>query len=186
MLNRIILIIIVSIVISNYIGFKSKNPPVYSEYKVYPRPVPRPAHAPRKVNPKEAECLALNTYHEARGESLTGQIAVMDVVLNRVKSKRYPNTVCDVVWQITINPKTKKKVAQFSWTLDGRSDIPHDTKAYNRLIELATQALRRFDSKLLPRAVLYHARNIRPRWANSTKIKRMKDIGMHIFYAYNG
>jgi len=57
-------------------------------------------------------CGAQNIYHESRGESNLGQIAVAHVVRNRVESPKYPNTVCEVVWQ----PK------QFSWTHDGRSD----------------------------------------------------------------
>jgi spore germination cell wall hydrolase CwlJ-like protein len=58
------------------------------------------ASFPLRVNfDKALRCLALNIYHEARSEPRAGQIAVASVTLNRVKSKRFPGTVCDVVMQ---------------------------------------------------------------------------------------
>ena len=71
-------------------------------------------------------CGAQNIYHESRGESNLGQIAVAQVVRNRVESQKYPNTICEVVWQ----PK------QFSWTHDGRSDEPKDRKAFVKAVWL--------------------------------------------------
>ena len=71
-------------------------------------------------------CGAQNIYHESRGESNSGQIAVSNVVRNRVKSKHYPNTICEVVWQ----PK------QFSWTHDGRSDDPTNRMAFVKAVWL--------------------------------------------------
>ena len=74
---------------------------------------------------KEAKtilCLALNIYHEARGSIIDDQIATSLVVFNRVKHKDFPNTICKVVWQYTM--KRDRKIAQFSWTRDGKSDVP--------------------------------------------------------------
>ena len=65
-------------------------------------------------------CLIQNGYHEARGESLLGIVAVTEVVLNRVDDNRWPDTVCEVVWQKN----------QFSWTTDGISDDMDDIIAY--------------------------------------------------------
>ena len=65
-------------------------------------------------------CIALAVYFEARSEPIAIQQMVADVVLNRVEDKRYPNDVCAVVWE----PK------QFSWTHDGKSDIPRNRKAW--------------------------------------------------------
>ena len=71
-------------------------------------------------------CLALNTYHEAKNQSFVGQVAVAQVVMNRVEDDRYPNNVCDVVkqgltykWKPTLPIKNR---CQFSWYCDGKSD----------------------------------------------------------------
>jgi len=68
----------------------------------------------------EVHCLALNIYHEARGETFEGKLAVAAVTLNRVRHKRFPDGVCEVVWQ----PR------QFSWTHDGKTDRPYNQKAW--------------------------------------------------------
>ena len=73
-------------------------------------------------------CLAMNIYHEARGESIEGQIAVAVVTMNRVKESKWPNTPCEVVWQNK----------QFSWTKDGKSDRMPDRDARRQAFEIAT------------------------------------------------
>jgi len=75
----------------------------------------------------ELNCLALNIYHEARGEPLAGQFAVAYVTMNRVVSARYPSSVCSVVWQHR----------QFSWTQDGKSDRPREREAWQHSMALA-------------------------------------------------
>ena len=77
---------------------------------------------------REIKCLALNIYFEARGEPQHGQFAVAAVTMNRVKSAKFPNSVCSVVWQRR----------QFSWTHDGKSDRPNDKKAWLQAKELGT------------------------------------------------
>ena len=74
-----------------------------------------------------ATCLALAIYWEARNQPTIGQLAVAQVVVNRVESKRWPSTICDVVWQ--------KK--QFSWTHDGKSDRPKEKTAWRKSKMLA-------------------------------------------------
>ena len=69
-------------------------------------------------------CGAQNIYHESRGESSWGQIAVANVVRNRVASEHYPNTICEVVWQSK----------QFSWTDDEISDEPKNRKAFVKAV----------------------------------------------------
>lgn len=76
---------------------------------------------------KEVRCLALNIYFEARGEPTDGQFAVGLVTMNRVQSPRYPDSVCEVVWQ----PR------QFSWTHDGKSDHPYEQQAWDRAQHIA-------------------------------------------------
>jgi len=79
--------------------------------------------------------MAQNIYFEARGEPIKGQLAVGNVVLNRVKSKKYPNTVCEVIKQARIDPirgTPIKHKCQFSWYCDGKSDKVQFLKAYKR------------------------------------------------------
>lgn len=117
-------------------------------------------------------CLALNVYHEARSEPLAGQLAVAQVTLNRAASERYPDTVCDVVWQ--------RK--QFSWTHDGKSDKPREAQAWAQAQEVASivyHGTLTLD-ELTPDVLHYHADWVTPQWAhNKQPVAR---IGSHIFY----
>lgn len=121
----------------------------------------------------DRECLALNIYHEARGEPEEGQIAVAHVTLNRVESPRFPNNICSVVWQS----------GQFSWTQDGRSDIPRDRAAWVRSQELADIALDWHDmgEDFSHGATFYHANYVNPFWASI--FDHVVTIGVHIFYS---
>ena len=86
----------------------------------------------------EVKCLAMNIYHEARSENLAGKYAVADVVLNRVRDDRYPNSVCGVVYQGEHKPSwkdpqvlvPKRNRCQFSWYCDGRSDEATEEDAW--------------------------------------------------------
>ena len=70
-------------------------------------------------------CMATNIYHEAKNQPMAGQIAVAQVVMNRVKDNRYPDNVCDVIKQgLTYkNGKVVLGKCQFSWYCDGKKDI---------------------------------------------------------------
>ena len=73
----------------------------------------------------ETYCMAQNVYYEARGESLKGKQAVGNVVLNRVNHKKYPNTVCGVVYEAKLwNGKVIRDMCQFAWYCDGVKDEP--------------------------------------------------------------
>ena len=149
--------------------------------------VPQP-----NIPDRSAECLALNMYHEARGQGLAGDLAVTAVVLNRVNDKRYPNTICEVVeqgptrasWQ---NPQVRypiKNRCQFSWFCDGKSDTPRNKKIYNRMYNLADAILGNEISFLdiTGGATHYHADYVSPAWAK-TKTKTV-EIQDHIFYRW--
>ena len=72
-------------------------------------------------------CMALNIYHEARNQSIVGQVAVAEVVMNRVEDSRFPDTICEVVKQAVTYKNTDKPVlhkCQFSWYCDGQKDEP--------------------------------------------------------------
>jgi len=140
----------------------------------------------KKLDPAQLRCLALNVYHEARGETLAGQIAVANVTLNRVKSKRYPNTVCDVVMQKTCGKKLKYNAAhdgctpQFTWTWDGHSDEPKNNDAWNVSMMVAAKALAGKVKDNVKGAILYHTVKVKPYWAK--KKTRLVKIDDHIFY----
>ena len=120
-------------------------------------------------------CLALNIYHEARDQSTAGQLAVAQVTINRVDSKHYPNTVCDVVYQ------KGTSICAFSWTCDGASDTPYEKKAWEKSQYLASMMLDDNNSiDVVNGATHYHTTSVNPYWADS--LRRIKKVGDHIFY----
>ena len=133
-------------------------------------------------------CLALNVYHEAKNQSLIGQIAVAQVVMNRVKDERYPDNVCDVVyqgqyykWQPDLPIKNR---CQFSWHCDGKSDKPNkDTFAWEQAVTVAHGVYYGNLDDFVEGATHYHAHYVLPEWASSkTYITRIDD---HIFYRWD-
>lgn len=132
----------------------------------------------------QQECMALNIYHEARTESSTGQRAVAWVTMNRVASKRFPNTVCDVVYQANkdANGKLIQGKCQFSWYCDGKDDTPTNTRDYERAEKIAEEVMivYGFETDPTDGADHYHADYVKPYWAKSSK--RLVQIDTHIFY----
>lgn len=131
-------------------------------------------------------CLALNVYFEARDQPLIGQVAVAQVVMNRVEDNRYPNTVCEVVKQSPTYSWTDgfpvRNRCQFSWYCDGKSDTPKDKEAWDRAINVATTVYYGNMEDYLEGATHYHAEYVYPEWAESkTKIGQ---VGDHIFYRW--
>ena len=132
-------------------------------------------------------CLALNTYHEAKNQSMIGQVATAQVVMNRVADSRYPNTVCEVVKQ---GPKYKgsdvpvRHKCQFSWFCDGKSDEPRrDSKEWRMAQEYARIVLSgRIVLDVTEGATHYHATYVKPSWAR-TKTRTTR-IESHIFYRW--
>lgn len=153
---------------------------------------PRNIFSLNKVDKESAECLAKNMYFEAKGQPVSGQIAVSLVVMNRVKDSRYPNTPCDVVHQAKYSQwydKTQNKKVpirhkcQFSWYCDGKSDVISDTKAYAKLYDLAKRVLSgRYDG-MLEGATHYHATYVKPAWRKEKRY--VAQIGDHIFYRWD-
>jgi len=147
-----------------------------------------------------AECLALNMYYETRNQGTAGALGVTAVVFNRVKDKRFPNTICEVIKQGPIREswKTKKTLdpydalyypiknrCQFSWYCDGKSDTPYDKKRYNELLKFAyiimNDEIPFID--ITDGALFYHASYITPSWAKTKQ--RTTVIGDHIFYRWD-
>lgn len=134
-----------------------------------------------KVSERQFECLAEAVYFEARGESYRGQVAVAQVVLNRVKSDIYPSTICGVVYQ----NQSWRNACQFSFACDGIPERVTEPEAWKTAKEVATKVLRG-DLYLteVANATHYHANYVRPVWAG--RMKKMTTIGLHIFYRFRG
>ena len=135
-------------------------------------------------------CLAVAIYYEARAESELGQIAVAQVIMNRVRSRAYPDTICGVVYQ---NAHMRNR-CQFSFTCDGKPDDPRHVRAWTTSKVLAQRIncgsdcnyrpkqirpLKRLH-KAIQRSTHYHATYVRPKWRR--KLERAGKIGQHIFY----
>ena len=130
---------------------------------------------------KDLKCLATAVYFEARGEPLEGQVAVAQVVLNRLHSDRYPKTICGVVYQ---NAQLHNR-CQFSFACDGKPDIPREADAWSRAESVAAAALANPEQIwVLGDATLYHARYVSPSWA--PKVTLVASIGQHLFYEEAG
>ena len=132
-------------------------------------------------------CLAEGIYFEARGEPWSGQLAVGRVILNRVKSRNYPATVCDVVYQ----NRHMHNRCQFSFACDGKPDTISNSKVWNRARGYAAWLLANVANgddvseyrvlASLETATHYHADYVQPRWAQFLELTAR--IGNHIFYA---
>lgn len=121
-------------------------------------------------------CLTEALYFEARGETFRGQVAVSEVILNRVDSKRYPNSICKVVKQ----GQNRRNACQFSYNCDGRPNKIGNTKVFERLGQLAWVMMQGKKRDLTGEALFYHNTSVRPRWAR--KMVKTTRIGEHIFY----
>ncbi len=139
----------------------------------------------------ELECMALNIYHEARGERIEGQVAVSQVVLNRKKSSFFPNTVCGVVrqakisrWYLEHHNKAVpvRNQCQFSWYCDGKSDSPKDMRAWGHSLTIASQVMRGEHPDMTGGAMFYHAHYVEPYWKHT--MLHVGNVGDHLFYKH--
>jgi hypothetical protein len=125
---------------------------------------------------RERRCLAIAIYFEARGEPVRGQVAVGQVILNRVRSPNFPETVCGVVYQGQM-----QKGCQFSFTCDGKTDIPRNDEQWTLAQDISRQIMA--GELWLPEvgySTFYHANYVSPYWAGS--MSKIDKIGRHIFY----
>ena len=132
-------------------------------------------------------CMAVNLYHEAGNQSMIGQMAVGQVVLNRVADDRCPDTVCEVVKQAVTYKNTNKPVrwkCQFTWFCDGKKDEPDfESKTWSLALEHASNLLTKtIVLDITEGATHYHATYVRPAWAK-TKTRTTR-IDKHIFYRW--
>ena len=134
----------------------------------------------------DLDCMAQNIYFEAKSESQAGQIAVAQVVMNRVKSDKYPNSICEVIRQgptynWTENFPVRHK-CQFSWYCDGKSDNIRDISAWRLAKSIAgvIMAMPDMVPNVVEDATHYHADYVKPHWAS--RLEKVTHIDRHIFY----
>ena len=137
--------------------FNTESEATVKSQKYYTIDVPVVPENTIDINQKH--CLATNIYHEARGETAKGKFAVAHVTMNRVTSDRFPNTVCDVVYQSQMRTNwkgesvPKRHKCQFSWYCDGKSDaiiirtaegnnIKYNMNAWEESLKVATAVLK--------------------------------------------
>ena len=142
---------------------------------------------------EDVECLAKNIYFESGTESMTGKIAVGLVTMNRVKDSRFPNSVCEVIYQ---GPTSKwhkensgkivpiKNKCQFSWYCDGKSDeISERTRMsvnFQQSLDAAYKVLSGYYAGMVEGATHYHADYVDPHWRHA--LTYVTKIDRHIFY----
>ena len=124
----------------------------------------------------QSACLAEALYFEERGESVRGQFAVAEVILNRVDSAAFPDTVCDVIHQGT----GRKFQCQFTYTCDGHEEHIANPAAFDQVNKVARLMVQGAPRRLTDGATHYHTRAVNPRWARV--YPRTTTIGVHHFY----
>ena len=124
----------------------------------------------------EMKCLAEAIYFEARGEALEGQYAVGEVIINRVLSKDFPNSVCGVISE----GANRLNACQFSYNCDGKLETITEKKIYERILKLSQMLLEPSARFLTSGATFYHSKLVSPSW--SKKFIKTNEIGNHVFY----
>ena len=129
----------------------------------------------------EMLCLSKAIYHEARGESDSGQWAVANVIINRAMSKRFPTSMCGVIYQ---NADQGRNRCQFTFACDGQPDVATERRAWTKANRIAAAAYSEFQHGERPgvvpsSALYYHTTGVSTNWG----FKRVAQIGQHIFYS---
>lgn len=127
------------------------------------------AMQPTEVTSEDMECLAGTVYFESKGESLAGQLAVAEVVINRKNSGRFANSICGVVYQ----PK------QFSFVRGGKMPrIDRSSKHWHNAVAIAHIAMDNQWQSPVKGSLFFHANYVSPGW----RLTRTGTIGNHVFY----
>lgn len=133
----------------------------------------------------ERDCLAQAIYHEARGESAKGQLAVANVIVNRARSGKFPDSLCGVIYQ---NANKGLYRCQFTFACDGRNNVPAERRAWAKSQDLARKVYAEFaqgkEIGVVPGSTLYyHTTAVAPSW--SYTFNRVAVVDSHIFYSPN-
>ena len=144
-------------------------------------------------------CLAENIYFEARNQGTAGWMAVANVTINRRNDSRFPNTICDVVYESQMEESWKtrnldipdnlrkynpvKNRCQFSWYCDGIPDEIYQKQLYREILAFSEAMLAKENIlDITDGAPHYHADYVLPSWARTKK--KTTEIGDHIFYRW--
>ena len=134
------------------------------------------AEQPFEEGGSQWQCLSEALYFEARGESVRGMFAVGEVILNRVDSDAYPDTLCGV-----INQGTGRRFAcQFTYTCDGKPETISEPRSWERVGKVASLLIDGAPRVLTGGATHYHTKAVNPSW--SQRFPRTASIGYHHFY----
>lgn len=137
------------------------------------------AGQPLALDDKQLWCLATAIYFEARGESYRGQVAIAQVVQNRVKDRRYPNTICGVVFQ----NQNRRNSCQFSFACDGQPEVINDKASWAQAQDISNRfAAGELYLTEVGKATHYHATYVSPKWA--PRMVKLTQIGLHVFYEF--
>ncbi|MBL8551881.1 MAG: cell wall hydrolase [Hyphomonadaceae bacterium] len=128
------------------------------------------------LDQRELGCMAQAIYYEARGENVRGQVAVGEVVMNRVRSKQYPNTICGVVYQ----GHTRATGCQFTFTCDGSRNRRPAGRAWQRAQHVAAQVMLGHTRSVVGSSTHYHTNAVSPRWRYM--LVETARLGDHVFY----
>jgi spore germination cell wall hydrolase CwlJ-like protein len=144
-----------------------------------------PAVAPFRLtnaleSSRELECLSEAVYYEARGETPSGQAAVAQVVLNRVRHPSFPKSICGVVFQGAY----KRVGCQFSFACDGSMRRGREAGAWSRAQKVASRALAGAVMSEVGAATHFHTTGVAPGWG--PRLLRVGQVGMHVFYRFGG
>lgn len=144
-----------------------------------------PAVAPFRLtnaleSSRELECLSEAVYYEARGETPSGQAAVAQVVLNRVRHPSFPKSICGVVFQGAYH----RVGCQFSFACDGSMRRTREAGAWNRAQKVAARALSGSVMTEVGAATHFHTTGVAPGWG--PRLMRVAQVGMHVFYRFGG
>jgi spore germination cell wall hydrolase CwlJ-like protein len=131
------------------------------------------------VSDRELWCLATAIYFEARGENYRGQVGVAQVVMNRVKDHRYPDTICGVVFQ----NQQRRNACQFSFACDGIPETVTERQPWAQAEDIARKVTTgELYLTEVGDATHYHATYVRPAWA--PRMTKVTQIGLHVFYKF--
>jgi hypothetical protein len=136
------------------------------------------APAEPQIDARQHNCLAQAIYYEARGETQQGQVAVAEVIMNRVRSRAYPNSICGVVYQ----GSQRSIGCQFTFTCDGSLAQRPRGRAWDRAQRVASAVMLGYTRPLTNNATHYHTTAVNPVW-NSGLVETTQ-IGVHKFYRF--
>lgn len=143
-----------------------------------PPPVAPQTQGPDALNQRELHCLSEAIFYEARSESYRGQVAVAEVVMNRVNSGRYPNSICGVVYQ----GHERATGCQFTFTCDGSLGRRPRGRAWERAQNIAAQVMLGYTRPVTGRATHYHTIAVNPVWG--AMLVQTTMVGEHVFYRF--